>query len=127
MRLRPSGTSGSKTGTCTADGMPSPPPTSAMPQCPCSSSLPKCWLHRQANFITGFFPETAVAGVDYDFFYLPPIDDAYGKPFLIAGDIYAMFNDTPQARALMEYFTLPQSVSGFLEQWRGDGCPTDRY
>ncbi len=75
---------------------------------------PKCWLHRQANFITGFFPETAVAGVDYDFFYLPPIDDAYGKPFLIAGDIYAMFNDTPQARALMEYFTLPQSVSGFL-------------
>jgi alpha-glucoside transport system substrate-binding protein len=75
---------------------------------------PKCWLHRQANFITSFFPEGAQAGVDYDFFYLPPIDPAYGKPFLIAGDIYALFKDTPQGRALIEYFTLPQSVSGFL-------------
>jgi alpha-glucoside transport system substrate-binding protein len=76
---------------------------------------PQCWLHRQANFITSFFPEDAEAGVDYDFFYLPPIDDAYGKPFLVAGDIYALFTDTPQAKALMEYFTLPESVSGFLQ------------
>jgi alpha-glucoside transport system substrate-binding protein len=81
---------------------------------PMFESPPKCWMHRQANFITGFFPEDAKPDVDYSFFYLPPIDDAYGKPFLVAGDIYAMFNDTPQARALMEYFTLPQSVSGFL-------------
>ena len=81
---------------------------------PMFEAPPKCWFHRQANFITGFFPEAAQPGVDYDAFYFPPIDDAYGKPFLVAGDIYAMFNDTPQARALMEYFTLPQSVSGFL-------------
>ena len=75
---------------------------------------PKCWLHKQGNFITGFFPEGAEAGVDYDFFYLPPVDDAYGKPFLIAGDIIAMFNDRPEVRALMEYFTVPQSASGWL-------------
>ena len=37
---------------------------------------PKCWLHKQGNFITGFFPPEAKAGVDYGFFYLPPIDDA---------------------------------------------------
>ena len=48
---------------------------------------PKCWLHKQGNFITSFFPEGSVAGTDYDVFYLPPIDDAYGKPFLVAGDI----------------------------------------
>ncbi|OGO34599.1 MAG: ABC transporter substrate-binding protein [Chloroflexi bacterium RBG_16_57_11] len=76
---------------------------------------PKCWLHKQGNFITGFFPPEAKAGVDYDFFYLPPIDDAYGKPFLVAGDIMAMFNDRPEVRALMEYFTTPQSASGWLE------------
>jgi alpha-glucoside transport system substrate-binding protein len=75
---------------------------------------PKCWLHKQGNFITGFFPEGAQAGVDYDFFYMPPVDEAYGKPFLVAGDIMAMFNDTPEARALMEYFTVPQSASGWL-------------
>jgi len=75
---------------------------------------PKCWLHKQGNFITGFFPEGTQAGVDYDFFYMPPVGDAYGKPFLVAGDIMSMFNDRPEVRALMEYFTVPQSASGWL-------------
>jgi len=76
---------------------------------------PKCWMHKQGNFITGFFPEGSEAGVDYGFFYLPPIDPAYGKPFLVAGDIMAMLNDRPEVRALMEYFTVPQSAKGWLE------------
>jgi len=45
----------------------------------------------------------------------PPIDPAYGKPFLVAGDIMAMFNDRPEVRALLEYFTVPQSAKGWLE------------
>ncbi|MFT5195883.1 MAG: alpha-glucoside transport system substrate-binding protein, partial [Candidatus Promineifilaceae bacterium] len=76
---------------------------------------PQCWLHKQANFITSFFPEGAEYKGNYDFFYLPPVDEAYGKPFLVAGDLVAMFNDRPEVRALMEYFTTPQSVSGWLE------------
>jgi len=75
---------------------------------------PQCWMHKQGNFITGFFPEDAEAGVDYDFFYLPPVDEQYGKPFLVAGDMMSMFNDRPEVRALMEYFTTPQSASGWL-------------
>ena len=78
---------------------------------------PKCWLHRQGSFVPGFFPEGAELGVDYDFFYLPPVDERYGKPFLIAGDIMSMFNDRPEVRALMEYLTTRQSVSGWL--WDG--------
>ncbi len=76
---------------------------------------PKCWMHKQGNFITGFFPDGAEAGKDYGFFYLPGIDPAYGKPFLVAGDIMAMFNDRPEVRALMEYFTTPQSAQGWLQ------------
>ncbi|MCB8921031.1 MAG: carbohydrate ABC transporter substrate-binding protein [Ardenticatenaceae bacterium] len=76
---------------------------------------PQCWMHKQGNFITGFFPEDAVAGVDYGFFYFPPVDDAYGKPFLVAGDSMYMFNDRPEVRALMEYFTVPESALGWLE------------
>ena len=82
---------------------------------PMFENPPKCWLHKQGNFITGFFPQDAKAGVDYDFFYLPPIDPQYGKPFLVAGDIMSMFNDRPEVRALMEYFTTPQSASGWLQ------------
>ena len=76
---------------------------------------PQCWLHKQANFITSFFPEGTTYQEDFDFFYLPPVDEAYGRPFLVAGDLLAMFNDRDEVKALMEYFTTPQSVSGWLE------------
>lgn len=75
---------------------------------------PKCWLHKQGNFITSFFPPGAQAGVDYDFFYLPPIDEAYGKPFLVAGDIMAAFSDRPEVIAVMEYFTKGEAVREWL-------------
>jgi alpha-glucoside transport system substrate-binding protein len=83
---------------------------------------PKCWMHKQGNFITGWFPEDAVAGVDYDFFYLPPIDDAYGKPYLVGADIYAMFNDRPEVRAVEEFFTKGESIKAWL-QAGGVGSP----
>ena len=82
---------------------------------PMFDSPPKCWLHRQGNFITSFFPEGKEAGVDYDFFYLPSIDEQYGKPVLGAGDIYAMFNDRPEVRAAMQYFSTGESVKGWVE------------
>lgn len=76
---------------------------------------PKCWLHRQGNFITTFFPEGKEAGKDYAFFYLPPVDPAYGKPVLVAGDIYAMFNDRPETRAVIQYFSMGDSVKGWVQ------------
>lgn len=75
---------------------------------------PDCYMHRQGNFITSFFPEGTVAGKDYDFFYLPPIDEAYGRPFLVAGDIYAMFNDRPETRAVLDFFSRGESVHAWL-------------
>jgi alpha-glucoside transport system substrate-binding protein len=78
---------------------------------------PNCWMHKQGNFITGFFPEGSELGENYGVFYLPGIDEAYGKPFLVAGDEMVMFNDRPEVRALMEYFTVPESAGG----WISDG------
>jgi len=75
---------------------------------------PKCYMHKQGNFITSFFPEGTVAGVDYDFFYLPGIDEEYGKPFLVAGDIYAMFADRPETRAVLDFFTRGESLKTWL-------------
>src|SRR5690606_20229605 len=49
-----------------------------------------------------------------DFFYLPSIDDAYGKPFLDAGDIMAAFNDRPELLAVMEYFSRGEAVREWL-------------
>jgi alpha-glucoside transport system substrate-binding protein len=51
---------------------------------PMFQSPPKCWLHRQASFINASFPKTAKAGVDYDWFPLPPIDQ---QGTLYAGEL----------------------------------------
>jgi alpha-glucoside transport system substrate-binding protein len=67
---------------------------------------PGCYLHRQASFITDFisdqFPDLE-AGTDYDFFVFPPIEEEHGNTLLVAGDLFAMFNDTEQSRALVQY------------------------
>jgi alpha-glucoside transport system substrate-binding protein len=67
---------------------------------------PGCYLHRQASFITDFisdqFPDLE-AGTDYDFFLFPPINEEHGNTLLVAGDLFAMFNDTEQSRALVQY------------------------
>lgn len=76
---------------------------------------PKAWLHKQGNFITSFFPDNLVAGEDFDFFYLPGMDPVYGKPVLVAGDIYAMFNDRPEVRMVMQYFATAASVEGWVK------------
>ena len=79
----------------------------------------KCYLHRQASFITSFitdqFPDL-VAGEDYDFFQFPPIDPAQGQPLLVAGDLFGMFNDTPQSRALMQYLVTAEAQSIWAER-----------
>lgn len=76
---------------------------------------PKAWLHKQGNFITSFFPDNLTAGEDYDFFYLPGLDPEYGKPVLVAGDIYAMFNDRPEVRMVMQYFATGASVESWIK------------
>ena len=43
------------------------------------------------------------------------MDEQYGKPFLVAGDLFGMFNDRPEVRAFIEYITTPESVRGWLE------------
>lgn len=81
---------------------------------PMFDNPPGCYMHKQGNFITSFFPADAVAGEDYSFFYLPPIDEEYGRPFLVAGDIYAMFNDRPEVRAVLDFFTRGESLKTWL-------------
>jgi alpha-glucoside transport system substrate-binding protein len=76
---------------------------------------PGCWFHSQAAWITGFFgDESLVAGEDYDFFYLPPIDESLGRPALVAGDLMVMYNDRPEVRALMEFFSKAEGVEGWV-------------
>jgi alpha-glucoside transport system substrate-binding protein len=87
---------------------------------PMFENPPRCYLHRQANFIASFFPSDVILGEDVAIFPLPPINPEQGQPILVAGDAFAMFNDTPEARQLMEYLAskVPHevwaSLGGFI-------------
>lgn len=65
---------------------------------------PGCLFHHQASFITDFFKKQGGAkDGQFDFFRMPDVNSAYAGATTGAGDLFGMFNDTPQARALMAY------------------------
>ncbi len=70
---------------------------------PMFENPPKCWLHRQATFINSFFPKTAKAGVDYDWFPFPPIDK---QGVLYAGELTVVGKNAQPAGGRR----LPQAV-----------------
>ncbi len=62
---------------------------------------PGCWLHRQASFINANFPEDAEAGVDYDWFPLPPIDQ---EGTLYAGELTVVGSNRPEVVDFLNRF-----------------------
>lgn len=90
------------------------------------ASPPQCYMHRQASFIPTFFPEGAEIGVDADFFYFPAYAEAdLGKPVLGAGTVFAITNDSPAARAFIDWLKTPiahevwMAQKGFLTPHKG--------
>lgn len=68
---------------------------------------PGCLFHHQASFITDFFVKQGGAKPgDYDFFPFPDIVPA-NNGVEGGGDLFGMFNDTPQAKALIQYLITP--------------------
>jgi alpha-glucoside transport system substrate-binding protein len=75
---------------------------------PMFAETPRCWLHRQGNFITGFFPQEVQEDLDGNVgaAYFPPIaEGGYdGKPVLAGGDLAALLaDDNPDAERLMQF------------------------
>lgn len=81
---------------------------------------PGCFMHRQANFIIAFFPADAEAGVDYDSFAFPAIEQP-GESALFAGELSAVFRDAPEVRDFIERF-----VSQPVQCAQGESQETSR-
>ena len=95
-------------------------------------SPPQCYMHKQASFIPAFFPEGTEVGLDADFFYFPAYAEKdLGNPVLGAGTLFAITNDSPGARSLMEFLKTPiahevwMAQQGFLTPH--NGVNTDLY
>ena len=66
---------------------------------------PGCFMHRQASFITSFWPEAAQAGAGSEttVFPFPAMDDGLPKAALGAGDMFGVFNDRDATKEVVEY------------------------
>jgi alpha-glucoside transport system substrate-binding protein len=92
---------------------------------PLFTDEPGCLFHHQGTFMTEFFRTRAGARADeYDFFPFPTVDERYGNSVTGAGDLFGMFNDTPQARALMQYLLTPEAQSIWVS--RGGALSVNR-
>ncbi|TCP40802.1 ABC transporter substrate-binding protein [Rhodovulum marinum] len=87
---------------------------------------PECYMHRQASFISTFFPEGTELGLDADFFYFPAYAGKdLGTPVLGAGTLWAITADSEAARVFMEFLKTPiahevwMAQSGFLTPFAG--------
>lgn len=79
---------------------------------PAFGDAPGCYLMRQGNFATGFFPEDVQGDLDSNVgtFYFPHFDGGYdGDPVLGGGDLAAVFTaDDDDVTKVMEYLTSDQ-------------------
>ncbi|MGO8693435.1 MAG: ABC transporter substrate-binding protein [Rectinemataceae bacterium] len=81
---------------------------------PLFENPPKAYFHMQASFIEGFitdqFPNLK-PGKDFNFFGFPSIDPKYAKAVEGGADVVAVFKNTPQTRAFMNYFASAEAQS----------------
>ncbi|HEY8547602.1 MAG TPA: ABC transporter substrate-binding protein, partial [Acidimicrobiales bacterium] len=70
---------------------------------PMFNDPPGCWLHRQASFINAFFPEDAEAGVDYDWFPFPTIEE--GQDNILFGGEFAVVGTAGNREEVVDFLT----------------------
>ena len=83
------------------------------------SDPPGCLFYEQATFVPAMFVQNNAAlkaGDDFNFFPHPKFNDQYAGNVEGFFDTFAMYNDTPQARALMQYMVSDQAQQIWVDQ-----------
>jgi alpha-glucoside transport system substrate-binding protein len=86
---------------------------------PMFSNPPSCFLHHQASFIADFFTKgnPGVKPVDdFDFFGFPNINAQFAGSIEAAGDMFGLYKDTPQSRALVRYLSTAEAQSIWVKR-----------
>jgi alpha-glucoside transport system substrate-binding protein len=74
------------------------------------SNPPGCVFVNHGTFITDAFKKTGGAkDGQFDFIPFPTMNPAFAGAVEGSGDLFGMFNDTPQAKSLIAYLTTPEA------------------
>jgi alpha-glucoside transport system substrate-binding protein len=83
------------------------------------SDPPGCLFLEQATFIPAMFVQAnpdLVAGDDFNFFPHPKFNDEFAGNVEGFFDSFVMYNDTPQARALMQYMVTDEAQQIWVDE-----------
>ena len=85
-----------------------------------SNGNPGCFMHRQASFIPGFWPEEAKAGLGTEttFFAFPQMD-VVSDTVLGAGDMWAVLVNDEATQRVVEFMLSDDYWTGVAENWSG--------
>lgn len=76
---------------------------------PAFANPPKCYLHRQGNFATTFYPKNVQADLDNQvgIYVFPPFEGGFkGQAILGGGDLAGLFNgNDPDAKKVMQFLS----------------------
>jgi len=81
---------------------------------PLFTEPPGCWLHLQGSYIAGSFPSKAAFGKNYDWFPLPAIEAAYGKPQVVGGMLVTLFARRPEVGAVADFLAHSESAKPWV-------------
>lgn len=91
---------------------------------PLLASPPDAYMVKQESLLSTWQAPMPSIGpkADLNVFPFPPIDPTSGRPALVAGDVYAVFNDRPEVRQVAAYLATAESVKTWVE-WGGSLSP----
>jgi len=83
------------------------------------SDPPGCLFYEQATFVPAMFVQSnpdLVAGENFNFFPHPKFNDEFAGNVEGFFDSFVMYNDTPQARALMQYMVTDEAQQIWVDE-----------
>ena len=86
---------------------------------PLFANPPRCYMHHQGSFMSDFFVQAfpnLKPGEGFSFFPFPDIEPQHAGAVEVAGDLFGMFRDTPQSRALMQYLATAEAQSIWVKR-----------
>jgi serine/threonine protein kinase/ABC-type glycerol-3-phosphate transport system substrate-binding protein len=74
---------------------------------------PGCWFSYSADYFPNLAREGAVAGVDYDFFVLPPLRPGGDAPVFGEASMLAAVTDRPEVREFLRHMMDPDAIAAW--------------
>lgn len=92
---------------------------------PLLTDPPEAFMTKQGGSMPSWLEEPPTVGPDGDlnYFYFPPIDEEYGRPVLVSGDVCGVFNDRPEVREFAKFLASGESLQPWIEEQGGKLSP----